>query len=153
MSIEKDIQSKGFLSIQEKTYVNVIYTGLFFYAQSNLFFKIFDLTEPSYNALRILRGSYPEALLSNDLQSRLLHKSSNATRLLEKLEQRSLIETTQCAVDKRQYYRAITEKGLLLLKKIDPELKKHCVDLVRIDNENQVELNLLLDKLRDLMSS
>ena len=153
MSIEKDIQSKGFLSLKEKSYVNLIYTGLFFYGQSNLFFKKFNLSEPSYNALRILRGSYPEALLSSDLQSRLLHKSSNATRLLEKLEQRTLIRTTQCSIDKRQYYRAITEKGLLLLKKIDLELKDHCTDVIQLDNEKLIKLNLLLDELRDLLSS
>lgn len=38
MSIESEIQSKGYLLDQEKTFVNVILSGALFYTQINIFF-------------------------------------------------------------------------------------------------------------------
>lgn len=149
MSIESEIQSKGFLSNQEKTFVNVILSGALFYTQINIFFKRYNLTEPQYNVLRILRGSYPKSMLTSDLQSRLLHKSSNATRLLKKIIEKDLIKSTQCKEDKRQYFHSLTPKGLALLTTIDPHLKKYCVEKITLSSSKLEQLNSLLDELRN----
>ena len=52
MSIESEIQSKGFLLAQEKTFVNVIFTGAMFYTQINIFLKKYNFKRIKY----ILRG-------------------------------------------------------------------------------------------------
>lgn len=148
MSIESEIQSKGFLLAQEKTFVNVIFTGAMFYTQINIFFKKYNLTEPQYNVLRVLRGSHPKKMLTSDLQSRLLHKSSNATRLLKKIIDKGLIISTQCKVDKRQYHQLLTPKGLALLTEIDPHLEKYCLEQITLSSAKIEQLNSLLDELR-----
>jgi DNA-binding MarR family transcriptional regulator len=149
MSIESEIQSKGFLLDQEKTFVNVILSGALFYTQINIFFKRYNLTEPQYNVLRILRGSYPKKMLTSDLQSRLLHKSSNATRLLKKIIDKGLIISVQCKEDKRQYFHSLTPKGLTLLATIDPHLKKYCIEQITLSPSKLEQLNSLLDELRN----
>ncbi len=149
MSIEKDIRSKGFLSIQEKTYVNITFTGLFFYNKSDVFFKRFKLTEPQYNVLRILRGQAGRKISPTDIQSRMLQKNSNVTRLLQKLVKKKLILYNRKKKDKRSYECSLSKKGISLLDKIDNELKMHSRETIRLDVKKMKQLNSLLDELRN----
>ncbi len=151
MSIESYIKSNNFISKQEKTYVNLIFTGLYFFTHINIFLKDFDLTEPQYNVLRILAGSHPEKLLYSDLQSRMLHRESNATRLINKLIKKKYVERSQSNIDKRQYFHSITEEGLAFLAKIRPDLTKSSNEMFNIAEHKLDELNKLLDEVRDII--
>jgi hypothetical protein len=55
------------------------------------FLKKFDLTPPQFNVLRILRGQFPKAISINEIINRMLDKSSNASRIVEKLKAKELI--------------------------------------------------------------
>lgn len=150
MTIQKDIQSKGFHTKEEQTFVNIIFTGFLYYKNVTAFMKQFDLTEPQYNVLRILRGKHPSKMLGSDIQSRMLHPSSNSTRLISKLIEKGLVIRAQDNFDKRQIFHSITSKGLNLLAEIDPLLIDFNAKHVRLDNNKMEALNLLLDELRDL---
>ncbi len=151
MSIESDIRSKGFINKQEKLFVNLIFTGFLFYKHINVFLKEYGLTEPQYNVLKILEGQFPSKILFSDLQSRMLHQSSNATRLINKLIEKELVVRIQDKRDKRQYLHSITPLGLALLDEIRPHIIQYCIDSFNVKEEEVDQLSLLLDEVRNII--
>lgn len=81
-----------------------------------------------------------------EIKDRMIDRSPNATRLMDKLCAKDLIRRVSCADDRRVVHIEITEQGLNLLKKIDVSNE---IDLLK--NLNKKELNTLsnlLDKIR-----
>src|SRR5947209_4422930 len=50
------------------------------------------LTPQQYNALRLLHGEHPRRIRTLDLAGRLVSRAPDITRMLDKLEQRGVIE-------------------------------------------------------------
>jgi DNA-binding MarR family transcriptional regulator len=148
MSLEEDIRQEKFKSEYDKMMLNILYTGSWLYNRDASRFKPYDITPEQYNVMRILRGSHPEPMMLTDITSRMLNKSSNATRLVEKLRQKSLVRREICEDNRRQVDISITDKGLNMLKKIDGESAEWMSGLKRITRTEATELNRILDKLR-----
>jgi DNA-binding MarR family transcriptional regulator len=83
-----------------------------------------------------------------DITSRMIDKSSNATRLVEKLRQKGFLKREICENNRRQVDIIITEKGLNILRKIDSQQAEWLVTLKNITKNEAQELNRILDKLR-----
>lgn len=147
MSLEDDIQSK-FSNEHQKAAVNILYTGSWIHNGNTARLKKHDITPEQYNVLRILRGGHPSKLMLADIASRMIDKSSNATRLVEKLRQKGLVKREVCETNRRQVDISITEKGLALMKVIDGEEAAWIDTLKNLSRTEAVELNRLLDKLR-----
>jgi len=149
MKIEKAIQQKKFKSEFEKLVVNVIYTSRWLEYEEGKLFRKYDVTLPQYNLLRILRGQYPEAASVNLLIERMLDKSSNASRIVETLRKKGLVDRKECKADRRKVDVIINEKGLEVLEAASNEMnilhKDHKKALTTKEAE---QLNNLLDKLR-----
>lgn len=79
-----------------------------------------DLTPEQFNILRILRGSKGRPMAVQALSARMVHPSSNASRLIDKLEDKHLVQRIQCPEDRRRAEVTITPAGLELLKELDP---------------------------------
>jgi DNA-binding MarR family transcriptional regulator len=79
-----------------------------------------DLTPEQFNILRILRGSKGQPMAVQALSARMVHPSSNASRLIDKLEGKRLVHRTQCPDDRRRAEVTITPSGLELLTCLDP---------------------------------
>jgi DNA-binding MarR family transcriptional regulator len=148
MSLEEEIHQKKFNSEYDKMMLNILYTGSWLYNRDASRFKPYDITPEQYNVMRILRGSHPTPMMLTDITSRMLNKSSNATRLVEKLRQKSLVRREICKDNRRQVDISITDKGLVMLKKIDGESAAWMTGLKRITKAEATELNRILDKLR-----
>ncbi len=148
MSLENDIQQEKFDNEHHKMAVNILFTGSWLHNLNALRFKPFDITPEQYNVLRILRGSHPKQLMLAEITSRMLDKSSNATRLVEKLRQKGLVKREICADNRRQVDIIITDKGLALLTKIDKTSEDWLKNLKAITKQEAQELNRILDKLR-----
>lgn len=147
MSLEDDIQSK-FGGEHQKAAINILYTGGWLRNGNSLRLKKHDVTPEQYNVLRILRGSHPKKLMLADITSRMIDKSSNATRLVEKLRQKDLVKRELCESNRRQVDISITEKGLGLMKVIDAQENEWVDTLKNLSKGEAAELNRLLDKLR-----
>ena len=78
----------------------------------------------------------------------MLDRNSNATRLVEKLRLKNLLERNICPNDRRQVEIGITTEGLALLQKLDIEMNKWLEKYNGISKEEASQLNLLLDKMR-----
>ena len=148
MSIKKDIQTKGFHSEQEKAFVNLIHTAAHFESLFTHFIKDFGLSPQQYNVLRILRGQSPNAILGGELQKRMLHNMSNATRLVDKLVEKGLVDRSKNSNDKRQILVSINKQGLKLLAKLDNEVVNFDEKIMNLPEAQLMVLNLLLDDLR-----
>jgi DNA-binding MarR family transcriptional regulator len=150
MDLAKEIDQKTFRSEYQRLTINVLYTGKWLDYRHACFFKQFDVTAQQYNILRILRGAAPNPATVQYLTERMLDKSSNASRLVDKLEEKGLASRTTCPTNKRAVDVAITEAGQALLVKLDDVFKYEDEFASALTEEEARSLNLLLDKLRDV---
>ena len=142
--IAKDIKS-SFPNERVKALINIKYTANWLDNIENEFMKPFKISIQQYNILRILRG-VGEAVTVKTVKDRMIQKSPNSTRLMDKLCDKELIERTRCDSDRRVVYVEIAEKGLEILKQIDSsELD---VNMSKISEEEAEILNTILDKIR-----
>jgi len=148
MAIEDDIKQPQFKDEYNKLIVNLIFTGYWINERESEIFKQYHLTAQQYNVLRILRGQYPKPSTINLIIDRMLDRMSNASRIVDRLEKKSLVTRKTSKGDRRAVDVLITQKGLDLLNKIDEELEKWERSLNNISVEEARILNTLLDKLR-----
>ena len=149
MALEAEIKQDKFTNEFEKAAVNILFTGSWLYNINSTRLKRFGITPEQYNVLRILRGSHPEKMMLAEITCRMIDKSSNATRLVEKLRQKALVTRELCENNRRQVDISITDKGLSLLKKVDAAADEWMSTLKNISKTEALELNRILDKLRD----
>ncbi len=148
MGLEQDIRQENFESEHHKAAINILFTSSWLYHLQAMHLKPFDVTPEQFNVLRILRGSHPKALMLADITSRMLDKSSNATRLVEKLRQKGMVNRTVCESNRRQVDIHITPKGLRVLEQIDKDSSGWMNRLRGISPQEAADLNRMLDKLR-----
>ena len=149
MKIDEVIKSK-FQSSNHRAIVNLRYTSNFFAAKQNKFMAEFDLSLPQFNILRILRGA-KKSITVNTVKDRMVEKSPNTTRLMDKLVEKGLIDRARCDNDRRVVYVEISEAGLNILKKIDDKILRdpyHDFSSNNLSEEEAELLSDLLDKFR-----
>ena len=108
MSLEQDIKQEKFTNEFQKMAVNIMFTSSWLYNNSVSRFKAHGITPEQFNVLRILRGSHPKKMMLADVSGRMIDKSSNATRLVEKLRQKGLVTREICETNRRQVDIGIT---------------------------------------------
>jgi len=149
MKLEDEIHQKKFKSPHHKLGVNLIYTANWLQSKYDHLLKNEDITPQQFNVLRILRGQHPEYCNLKLIKERMLDRMSDASRIVDKLLAKGLVERIECPVDRRQVNILISKKGLSLLNSldfIDDEIKNIFKNL----SSDQIELlNNLLDSLRE----
>jgi DNA-binding MarR family transcriptional regulator len=106
--------------------------------------KTEDLSATQYNVLRILRGS-PEGLPCGEIASRMITRDPDVTRLLDRLEKRSMISRCRETKDRRMVMARITPEGLKLLARLDePVQAAHRKQLGHLGRERLRALTELL---------
>jgi DNA-binding MarR family transcriptional regulator len=83
-------------------------------------FARFDLTAQQYNVLRVLRASSPLPTLV--IAERLISRAPDITRMVDRLERRSLVVRQRDEGNRRVVQVAITSAGRKLLQSIDQPL-------------------------------
>src|SRR5471032_1871321 len=115
--------SRRFDSLEQEVFLNLWRTYDRLRALEDELFGEHDLTPQQYNALRLLRGQHPEKIHTLDLAGRLVSRAPDITRLLDKLEQRGLIERDRPAGNRRVVRIGITAAGLTLLQDLHAPLQ------------------------------
>ncbi|MUU77253.1 MarR family winged helix-turn-helix transcriptional regulator [Winogradskyella endarachnes] len=140
----KDINST-FPNQKVKALLNIMYTANWIKSYQTSFFKPFKISSQQYNILRILKGA-EKPLKVQTIKERMVERSPNATRLMDKLSAKRLIERIACPTDRRVVHIKITEEGINLLNEIS---KSHKTDILKnITEEEATQLSNLLDKIR-----
>ncbi|MGZ5244022.1 MAG: MarR family winged helix-turn-helix transcriptional regulator [Bacteroidia bacterium] len=148
MKLEDEIKQAKFKSVYAKLAVNISYTHFWVQDQMRQLLKIHQISLQQFNILRILRGQHPKPATINLLKERMLDKSSDASRLVERLRKKGLIERMVCEEDRRSVNIVITEKGLELLTKLESIDEMHSKIFDALSEEEATQLNNLLDKIR-----
>ncbi len=129
--------------------LNVYFTSSWFAVQTTRTLKPYRLTLQQYNVLRILRGQHSKPASVGLIQERMLDKSSNASRLIDKLVLKRLVDRKTCPSDRRQMEIRITQKGLDTLAELDSKLAENEIavsNLVSVEDSKIV--SDILDKVR-----
>ncbi len=148
MKLEDEIVQKKFRNETHKLGVNIVYTFNWLAALHQKHFKNHGITPQQFNLLRILRGQHPKPATIKLLKERMLDKMSDASRIVEKLRVKGLINRETCPTDRRNCDVFINAKGLKLLAEIDNEEKLIDAFYATLSENEKKQLNDLLDKLR-----
>ena len=149
MKIEKAIKQKEFKSSYQRMLINLLYTAADFEKQINDRIKAEGkISHPQYNVLRILRGAHPKPCTLQYVRERMLNKSADASRIVERLRKAGLTDRKTCEANRRKIDIGITNQGLRLLKELEKPLIELDNRLLNLTNEEADELSALLDKLR-----
>jgi DNA-binding MarR family transcriptional regulator len=87
-------------------------------------FSTVDLTAQQYNVLRLLANVYPAALPTLELSGRLVSRAPDITRMLDKLEQRTLVRRERLPEDRRVVHVVLADAGMALLEKLRDPLRE-----------------------------
>lgn len=149
MKLERAIQQSSFTSNDQKLTLNFIYTYNNFKEDQKIFFKPYDITPQQYNVLRILRGAYPNPYTTSQVRDRMLDKMSDASRIVERLVKKGLVNRTTTKSDKRLVDVVISDNGLELLSTIDKPMRHEMSStFARFTEEERETFTILLDKMR-----
>ena len=135
-----EIQS-SFSSEGQKAILNIKFTANFLNHLGNGYLRKFNISLPQYNILRILRGA-KTAITVNSIKDRMVEKSPNTTRLMDK----ELVVRSRCKEDRRVVFVEITLKGLEVLNEINMDYFNEYTD--RLSQDELIHLNMLLNKIR-----
>lgn len=142
----EEIITANFKDEHHKALINIRYTSNFIGSYYNSQLEDFDLTLAQFNILRILRGANKQLSIKT-IKERMVEKSPNTTRLVDKLIVKKFVERSRCEEDKRIVHVKITEQGLATLAKLDIQFDtKHFSN--NLTDEEVDTLNDLLNRFR-----
>jgi DNA-binding MarR family transcriptional regulator len=149
MKIEELIKSTVPLNNAKRTLLNIMFAQNIIGDQFNEILKPVDLSAEQYNVLRILRGQKGAPTNMCSIQERMIAKTSNTTRLVDKLLLKGLVTREVCPNNRRKMEVQITQKGMNLLSELDPKVIEHEDYFAqKLAPEELEQLNNLLEKYR-----
>ena len=146
-TIEKLIVQKKFKSSYQKNMISLFYTVNLLSDYQQKFFKDSKITRQQYNALRILKGQYPESSTVGLIKERLIDKNSDASRMVDRLCRHEFVERLESKTDTRAVDVRITKKGLKLLDKLSDKVDDFESPLRVLSKKESELLNTTLDKI------
>lgn len=148
VKLEQAIQSTKFKSEVQKASLNILYTAWWLKTKMSQELKPFGLTHEQYNVLRILKGKHPEQMCVKDIASRMIERSSNVPRIIDRLVTKKLVKRANSVTDKRETVISLTAAGLTLLAASTEVINRTMTDLVSVPEKDARHLNDLLEQWR-----
>ncbi|TVR82835.1 MAG: MarR family transcriptional regulator [Saprospirales bacterium] len=148
--IEQEIQqAKKFVNEYVKLDVNLMFTASYLGTIKTTVLKPYGISWQQFNILRILRGRHPEPASIKLLTERMIDKTSNTSRLVDKLTKKRMVSRTVNQHDRRIMDVTITEQGLELIACCSEKLEAEITErLSALSREEAEQMNHLLDKIR-----
>ncbi|HEX8561684.1 MAG TPA: MarR family transcriptional regulator [Flavobacterium sp.] len=154
MKIETIIKSSTELPTCKKTVLNILFTQNIIAEKFNEVLKPFDISGEQFNVLRILRGQKGCPANMSLIQERMLARTSNTTRLVDKLLLKGLVTREVCPNNRRKIEVCITGAGLALLQELDPRVDEYEQYFASNLSGTELEtLNRLLEKFRQIKNN
>jgi len=147
MKIGDEIKQSKFQNLHQKAAINIFFTASWMNSLNAELLKPFKISIQQFNILRILKGMHPEPVTIKLLTERMIDKMSNASRLVDKLNSKKLIERKACPMDRRRVDIKITDLGLKTVIDASKALESLATTMKITDKEAAV-LSDLLDRVR-----
>ena len=151
MKLEDAIKTTRFTNEKHRASLNVIYTAYWLKDQLSTAMKSNGITTEQYNILRILKGKYPEKMCVKDISNRMIEKSSNVPRIIDRLVIKKLVKRSTSRQDKRETLVALTESGIKLLTDSNEIVNNVNETYINLTEEEAQNLNNLLEKMRNTL--
>jgi DNA-binding MarR family transcriptional regulator len=150
MKIEEIIRTTTILNNSKRIILNVLYAQNIINEKFNEVLRPYDLSGEQFNVLRILRGQKGNPANMSVIQERMIAKTSNTTRLVDKLLLKNFVTRKVCLENRRKIEVLITQKGLHVLEELEPKVVEHEQHFSKNLNTEELEqLNRLLEKYRN----
>ncbi|PSK89866.1 MarR family winged helix-turn-helix transcriptional regulator [Taibaiella chishuiensis] len=150
MKLEDELKMQQFTDNFQKAYLNILFTGNWLEARMQKSLKVFNITTSQYNVLRILRGQKGQPMSAFAIQERMLHRTSNVTRILEKLVEKGLVTRESKSSNRRMIDVMLTAKGAELLKASDEMANESHLQFARTISEAEaLQMSDWLDTIRN----
>jgi len=134
--------------LEERVFISLFRTADLLARNIEKLLRGSDISPTQYNVLRILRGS-PEGLTCSEIGQRMISRDPDITRLLDRLEKRTLVSRCRETKDRRMVLTRISPQGLRLLGELDGPLTEiHRNQLGHLGREGLHSLEGLLEKAR-----
>ncbi len=149
MTIEEHIKTQD-LPLSRKLTINLLFTAQWGNDILVEALKPYDVSLQQFNVLRILRGQKGKPANLSTITDRMVAKTSNTTRLVDKLIKKDLVIRTTCPSNRRKVEIQITDEGTALLEKLDTVVSTAENEITkRLSTEEKEQLNTLFNKLRN----
>ncbi len=149
MKKRREIQQENFKNEYQRLHVNLLFTASWLNLQSTKLLKPHNISPQQFNILRILYEIHPEPATVKLLTDQMVDHMSNASRLVEKLKQKGLVEREPSDEDRRRVNVHITDKGLSLLEEILLPIENNIQEnLSGLRVSEAAQLNQLLNQIR-----
>jgi DNA-binding MarR family transcriptional regulator len=133
----------------KRALISLLYTGYLVSDRLNEQLKPFGVSEQQVNVLHIIKKQNDQTCNLCNIQEQMMHKMSNATRLVEKLRLKGLVTRDICEDNRRRVEIGITKEGLKLLDVIEKKLSKFNIEHeMKLTDKEYTQLADLLDKMR-----
>mgnify|MGYP006288950535 CR=1 FL=1 len=148
MGLAEDIKQSRFKSSRQKAALNILYTSNWLNEKTRSFLNEFELTNQQFNVLRILRGSHPCPLSTQQIRDRMLDKMSDTSRIVDRLVKKELALKKTCTSDKRLVDVNISKKGMDILAEIDKKEDELFQSLENLSKQEAEQLSEFCDRIR-----
>jgi len=110
----------------------------------------YELTISQYQILNILKQQFPKPVTVNFLIGSMLSKMCDGSRLVEKLRTKGYLERHICPIDRRAANVKLSEAGIEVLNKVQPQLTAWLNNVrQKLTYDQAIELNNLLLKINN----
>ena len=148
MRLNDVIKTNRFTDENHKASVNILYTAYWLKDHFISVLKPHGITLEQHNVMRILKGSHPEEVRIKDIASRMVEKSSNVPRIIDKLVIKKLAVRINSDIDKRETFVALTEKGISVIDAARVSIDQVTKQISGVSEKEAATLNKLLEKMR-----
>ena len=122
MTVRARLSHKQFKHAADETVVSLLVAAGQIAQRMNDCCRNHGVTHDQYNILRILRGVHPQGHPRYEIAKRLISRAPDVTRLIDRLEKQGLVSRGWDPENRRHSIATITQQGLELLAKIDPDI-------------------------------
>lgn len=139
--------------MNSENYIRAVYqiiiTGHWITDQVGKDLKEYGITEPQFNVLRILKGRKGNPITVHEIQEKMVQRSSNVTRIVDKLLDKGFVNRQECPTNRRKMDITITEKGSKQLDILNTKVEKfHDQFQGNLTDEESETLEILIKKLK-----
>jgi DNA-binding MarR family transcriptional regulator len=142
-------QSRPFRSTRQEATIALLRTASIVNRALERVVEPAGLSLAQYNALRIIRGAGADGIATLSIRDRMIDEGTTITRLLDKLEEASLISRERALPDRRQVICIVTAQGKRLLDRLDPIVDAaDAAVMSALDKSQLVPFIAMLDVIR-----
>lgn len=145
---KEGLEFYSFINDRQKALVNIYFTNNWLHNEYHVVLKTYNITAQQFNILKILNEVYPKSMMVSTIKLQMLDKSSDVTRLVERLLEKNLLVRRQDPNNRRKINIKLNIIGHNLISKMDKDIGNFERFVEHLSDREIKQLNSLLNKIR-----